>query len=231
MTAIRSFARTLLPFGLAAGVAAGLAGCRGTARQPLSELDYPGTLQAPARLPVQAVWQQRVTAAWQAPGEPRQERGFDAALQRSGDDLTVIGLSPMGSIGFSIKQTKTDIEVTNNIPEQMVIPPRFILLDVQRAFFPTANASHRDGEHTVQQADERITETFREGRLQKRVFERLDGQPQGAITITYDWQQPTWALPTRAVLDNGWFGYQLTIVTHSETRLPPSPVPEGEERP
>ena len=50
-------------------------------------------------------------------------------------------------------------------------------------------------------------------------FERLDQQPQGMITIHYEWGQAEWALPTRTVLNNGWFGYELTIVTHSETRL------------
>jgi hypothetical protein len=200
-----------------------MASCYGTARQPLNTLDYPGTLQAPARLSVEAVWQQRVTAAWQAPGEERQERGFDAALQRSGNSLTVVGLSPMGSVGFSIQQNATSIDVVNNMAEQMVIPPRFILLDVQRAFFPWSGTPLLDGERSEQKNNELITEVWRNGKLAKRTFTRLDQQPKGTITITYEWHKPNWVLPTRTILDNAWFGYELTIVTHSETRIEATP--------
>ena len=200
-----------------------MASCYGTARQPLNTLDYPGTLQAPARLSVEAVWQQRVTAAWQAPGEERQERGFDAALQRSGNSLTVVGLSPMGSVGFSIQQNATSIDVVNNMAEQMVIPPRFILLDVQRAFFPWCDTPLQDRERSEQKNNELITEVWHNGKLAKRTFTRLDQQPKGTITITYEWDKPNWALPTRTILDNAWFGYELTIVTHSETRIEATP--------
>jgi len=193
--------------------------CR-TPRQPaLRDADYPGTLQPPASLPVEAVWQQRVTASWQAPGQPAQERGFDAAVQRLGDKLTVVGLSPMGSVGFSIEQAPDDIQVTNNIPEQMVIPPRFILLDVQRTFFPWFSEPSTDGARERQRDGEQIDERWRDGRLVERTFTRLDGKRPGAIRITYEWGNPAWAVPTRAVLDNGWFGYRLTIDTSSETRI------------
>ena len=211
MTIHRSTACTLL--------AITLASCHSTTRHVLDTLAYPGALQDPARMATEAVWQQRVTASWQAPGEDRQERGFDAALQRSGNSLTVVGLSPMGSVGFSIQQTPTTIDVVNNMAEQMVIPPRFILLDVQRAFFPWNDTPLQNGERSEQQNDELITEVWRNSKLTKRTFRRLDQRPEGTITITYTWGNPDWVLPTRTVLDNAWFGYQLTIVTHSETRI------------
>ena len=125
----------------------------------------------------------------------------------------------MGSVGFSIQQTPTTIDVVNNMAEQMVIPPRFILLDVQRAFFPWNDTPLQNGERSEQQNDELITEVWRNSKLTKRTFRRLDQRPEGTITITYTWGNPDWVLPTRTVLDNAWFGYQLTIVTHSETRI------------
>jgi hypothetical protein len=206
--------------------AALLGSCAFTPQKPSEHGNYPGTLQAPQALATEAVWQQRVTAKWQAPGEAPQERGFDAALQRSGDALTVIGLSPMGSVGFSIQQTPSGIEVVNNMEDQLVIPPRFILLDVQRTFFPwiAADDSHAllaNGTHSAERNGEAIREVWLDGRLQQRTFRRLDNQPVGEICIRYEWQAPDWALPSKAVLDNGWFGYQLTILTHSETRLAP----------
>lgn len=129
----------------------------------------------------------------------------------------------MGSVGFSIQQSAAGIDVVNNMPKQMVIPPRFILLDVQRAFFPWSDAAAQDGERSQQKNDELITETWRAGKLQTRTFARLDQQPKGTITISYEWGKPDWVLPTRTILDNGWFGYELTIVTHSETRIEATP--------
>lgn len=210
-------------------LATALAGCCGPAQPTLRDLDYPGTLLDPTQLATEAVWQQRVTATWQPPGQQPQERGFDAALQRQGGTLTVIGLSPLGTVGFSIQQTKNGIDVVNNIEDQLVIPPRFILLDVQRTFFPWTcpewRAQPEDGTRTGRLADEEITETWQGGRLRQRTFRRLDEQPAGMITVTYEWQKPDWAVPSRAVLDNAWFGYQLTITTSSETRLDTSPFP------
>lgn len=207
--------------------AALLGSCASTPQKPREQGNYPGTLQAPQALATEAVWQQRVTAKWQAPGEAPQERGFDAALQRTGDALTVIGLSPMGSVGFSIQQTLSGIEVVNNMEDQLVIPPRFILLDVQRTFFPWiatdgSRARLVNGTHSTEVHGEEIHEVWLDGRLQQRTFRRLDNQPAGQIRIRYEWLNPDWALPSKAVLDNGWFGYQLTILTHSETRLAPS---------
>lgn len=206
-----------------------LVGCCATPHPTLHDLSYPGTLQPASQLTTQAVWQQRVAAVWQPPGQEPQERGFDAALQRQGETLTVIGLSPLGTVGFSIQQTNADIDVVNNIEDQFVIPPRFILLDVQRTFFPWACpdwiAQPPDGTRTGQLANEEITETWLGGQLQHRTFRRLDNQPPGLITVTYEWQQPNWALPSRAILDNAWFGYRLTITTSSETRLEPWPEP------
>lgn len=196
--------------------------CQGTRTQPLREEDYPGTLQPASALPVQAVWQQHVTASWRGPNGQPQERGFDAAIQRRGDELTVVGLSPVGSVGFSITQRPGSVDVVNHIPEQMVIPPRFILLDVQRAFFPwtTADAdADRRGEVVTNRDQEQIRERWEQGHLVERTFTRESGVPEGEIHVAYDWGRGQWALPERVVLDNGWFGYRLTIVTSSETHL------------
>lgn len=198
------------------------AGCQGARERSLRDADYPGTLQAPARLATEGVWQQHVTATWRDQDGAEQERGFDAAIQRRGDELTVVGLSPMGSVGFSITQGPAGVEVVNHIPDQMVIPPRFILLDVQRAFFPWCAQDARPAEagEVVTEVDgEQVAERWDRGRLVERTFTRTSGAPEGAIRVAYEWGRGDWALPERAVLDNGWFGYRLTIVTSSETRL------------
>lgn len=201
-----------------------LAACQQT-RPTLHDLDYPGLLQPPTALPIEVQWQQRVTAAWrEGPDGELRERGFDAALLRRGDQLVVCGLSPMGTIGFSITLGADGaIAVDNKMPEQLVIPPRFILLDVQRAFFPWLPPGALEGDV----GDEHVTERRDGDRLLERTFVRRSGEPAGAITVTCTWQdgaadaadgEVTHA-PRHIVLDNGWFGYRLTIDTYAETLL------------
>ncbi|HEU4418453.1 MAG TPA: hypothetical protein VFT55_05910, partial [Planctomycetota bacterium] len=75
-----------------------LAACSSSAAHRWREEDYPGTLQPAAALATDMFLQQRVTATWGEDGQ----RGFDAAIQKQGDTLTVIGLSPVGSAGFAM---------------------------------------------------------------------------------------------------------------------------------
>ncbi|MFO1076620.1 MAG: DUF3261 domain-containing protein [Planctomycetota bacterium] len=190
------------------------AGCGAAPTGPhFTDADYPGVLRAPAALGIDVVWQQRVTAAWRG----GQQRGFDAAIQKRGDKLSVLGLSPTGSLGFAFVLQDGAIAVTNNTAMELPFPPRFILLDVQRAFYPwlagDSDDGVVDGEHVVQRRDDR-------GRLVERRFRRVEGPPAGEIVVRYEWGNPEWAAPTRAELDNGWFGYRLTVDTHAETRLP-----------
>ena len=66
---------------------------------------------------------------------------------------------------------------------------------------------------------ERITELFVAGRLAERSFARTSGEPAGVVHIYYEWSDAAWALLDRAVLNNHWFGYRLTITTNRETRI------------
>ncbi len=201
-----------------------LAACATRPTNPWQDKDYPGTLQPAASLPTDILWQQRVTATWGEDGQ----RGFDAAIQKQGDTLTVLGLSAIGSAGFAMILRGTTIELKNDTAQDLPFPPRFILLDVQRTFYPWLPAPPpADGTREGTVAGERVTETFRAGRLVERRFARLDAQPAGDITVTYDWGETPadHQAPRHTVLHNAWFGYRLTIDTHAETRLPP-PVPQ-----
>ena len=182
-------------------------------RPSFTDADYPGELRAPATLGFDVVWQQRVTAAW-GDGE---QRGFDAAVQKRGGRLSVLGLSPTGSLGFAFVLQDGAIAVTNNTEMELPFPPRFIVLDVQRVFYPwlgegTAEGDV-DGEHVVETRDA-------VGRLVERRFRRLVGPPAGELVVRYEWGDADRRGPVRAELDNGWFGYRLIVDTHAETLLP-----------
>ena len=203
-------------------------GCSSHQRRPpvLRDSDYPGLLRSSSVLPDDVLWRQRVTATW---GD-ESGHGFDAALQKQGDVLTLLGLTPIGSPGFVLVLRAEQIEFENRSGDELPIPPRFILLDVQRVFFPWLGPPGRaldDGEHQGTVADERVVERWQGGRLMERRFTRMDGQPPGEITIRYTWERKDWIAPTRAIVDNGWFGYRLAVETLEETRLPQAGVPPG----
>ncbi|HEX6812669.1 MAG TPA: DUF3261 domain-containing protein [Planctomycetota bacterium] len=196
-----------------------LTACASSPRRPWEDKDYPGTLQPAGVLTTDVLWQQRVTATWGEDGH----RGFDAAVQKQGDVLTVIGLSPTGSAGYAMILRGMEIELKNDSGEELPFPPRFILLDVQRTFYPWLGAQPTDGTREADVFGEHVRETWRSGHLVERRFERLDAQPKGVITITYVWTDADAGrlAPRQVVLDNGWFGYRLVIDTHVESRLPP----------
>ena len=199
------------------------AGCASRERRPpvLHEADYPGLIRSSSVLPDDVLWRQRVTATWGEEGG----RSFDAALQKQGDVLTLIGFTPLGSAGFVLVVRGERFEFENRTDDELPIPPRFMLLDAQRVFFPwlaLPGGALDDGEHEGLIAGERVVERWQDGRLMERRFTRTDGQPPGEITIRYAWERPGWIGPTRATVDNSWFGYGLVIETLEETRLAPA---------
>ncbi|MFT7678622.1 MAG: hypothetical protein ACI8QC_002616 [Planctomycetota bacterium] len=173
--------------------------------------EYPGVLRAANALELDVVWRQRVTAYW---GEG-ESHGFDAVVQRFGDTLTILGMSPTGAVGFSIVLEDGEVALTNNMPDELPFPPRNVLLDVQRAFYPWLASGQLAG----QVDGEAITEVWTDGKLTRRTFVRLDGQPKGGLNIRYQWGPEDWAIPAITHFDNGWFGYRLEIETQAETLI------------
>ena len=177
---------------------------------------YPGTLRAPDTMGPDVQWRQRVTAQW---GEARKE-SFEAVLSKADAELLLVGLSPMGQPGFVLRYAGEDVEFENRSPRELPFPPRYIVLDVQRTFFPwIPGDAPKDGERTDRIDGEVIKERWVDGHLAHRSFEREDGEPAGVIAIAYDGWEPGADAPRRAVLDNGWFGYRLTIETVDQQRL------------
>jgi hypothetical protein len=106
-------------------------------------------------------------------------------------------------------------------------PPRNVLVDIHRAFFMEARAPvpARTTGHTqvvADQDDERLTETWQAGNLVRKVFQR-EGK-SGNITLVYEGPCERGACrPTRVVLHNGWYGYELIIENEDFVMLEPQP--------
>ena len=177
---------------------------------------YPGTLLPPEAMGPDIQWRQRVTAQW----DDRTET-FEAVLSKHADELLMVGLGPMDTPGFVLRLHEGEIELDNRTRRELPFPARYILLDVQRVFFPWLPGSPpARGERSGTVHGELITERFAGGRLVERTFQRADARPPGEIAVHYRrWDRDADAAAL-VELDNGWFGYRLTIETLTQQRLP-----------
>ena len=141
-------------------------------------------------------------------------------LQLTDDGLTMIALTPYGSKAFVLAQHGVKVDLTSFVDRELPFPPRYILLDIHRALFMTLSDPPADGIRTAERAGERVTETWKGGRLVSRRFVRLDGQPVGAIDVRFPGGVAPGEIPAAIELDNGWFGYALRIQTLSSRPLP-----------
>jgi hypothetical protein len=109
------------------------------------------------------------------------------------------------------------LTVENNTQQPIPFDPKFVLLDVQRTFYPWFPSPLENGQRSVTTDDDIVTETWSNGNLDRRVFTRVTGKPAGALVVSYSGWSPGNRAPRRAVLENGWFGYTLTIETVDQT--------------
>lgn len=173
--------------------------------QPL----YPGQLQPPSRFGPDFLLRQEIVFRR---GET--EASLQTALQHRGDELTLIGLTPLGTRAFVLQQRRDEVELTSHLPEgELPFPARFILLDINRTLLPFDEPPTSDGQRRLRTDDETLDETWRDGRLVERRFERRRGRPRGEIVIRYSDGHRFGEQPGQIDLDNGWLGYQLTLRT------------------
>jgi hypothetical protein len=119
-----------------------------------------GTLRSPAELGGDFQWRQQVTAEW-----PNGTRGFDAVLSKEGNTLLLIGLGPMDTPGFILRLNEEGLSVENHTGNPIPFDPKFILLDVQRAFYPWFDAPFATGERSTTTEGDIVTETWSNGTL------------------------------------------------------------------
>lgn len=190
--------------------------CRGAhPASPRPPGEYPGTLVPTQALGEDFIARQRVTAR-----HGSREFSFEAALQKRGDALTLLGLTPFGTRAFVLQQRGVEMEFTSSLPEPLPFPPRYILIDIHRVFFiRVAPGPLPDGTHTAVRDGEEVREEWAGGRLQARHFRRLDGRPPGTIDIQYEGALDAATSARRVEFHNRWFGYTLQIETHSREAL------------
>ncbi len=196
-------------------LAALLCACAGApARAPAAGGDaYPAP--PPFHLPAEDfVLRQRVVAHWQ-----NRRGGFDAVLQKRGERILVVGLTPFGAEAFELEWQGKDVRVVSRLPAKLPFSARFVFYDIARTYFVgIPGAPLPDGVHAADLGGERITEVWKAGRLVRRTFVRRSGKPAGEIRIDYT-ASAGHQFPTAVRIENGWFGYRLSISTLGEQRL------------
>lgn len=185
----------------------------------------PGPMLSPTAVAEQFLWRQRVTASWEDGSE-----SFDAVLQMYDGQLTLMGLGPMGRPGFIATLTAAGVRFENRSGRSLPFAPEHLLADVQKVFYPwlppvsAGFTGTRAGEHESLS----IREAYSEGRLVTRSFRRSDAIERGELQVQYEGWLPGLTAPQRATLENAWFGYELTIVTVEQQRLPDQALASGE---
>jgi hypothetical protein len=144
---------------------------------------------------------------------------FRAVLQKLEDTLVVVALGPHGGRAFVLTQRGDDVELESHLPRELPFPPRFMLMDIHRAWFAGLDGPLPDGEHRAERDGEEIVERWEGGMLRERTFRRLDGRPTGTIRIAYEPGLGGSGPPREVRLHNGWFGYTLTLTTLSHQRI------------
>ncbi len=188
---------------------------RPSPRVPRSALPYVGRLVSTTDIQGDFFLRQRVHARF-----PGGDGSFEAVLQKQGEVLTLVGMTPFNTRAFVLRQRGTETEFESFVPQTMPFPPRYMLLDVHRVMFiGIAPAPSTDGEYFARRDGEEIRERWSAGRLVERHFRRLDGAPQGSIDIEYI-EGMTGRFPPRTVrFRNGWYGYELVITTLAHRAL------------
>ena len=205
--------RQLLRF-LAGGVALGGVGC--AHRGPVDpKADAAKALVDMAIVPGNFLARQRIVGSM---GD--KELSSEVVLQKQGEVLTLVGLTPFGTKAFALVQTGLRTEYTAFVEVALPFPPEMMLADIHRTLFIRIGSEmDGDGERQAIRGDERIDETWVGGRLMQRVYKRRRGQPKGLIIIDYGEGMRGPVPPPVISLDNQRLGYSVAIETNTYQQL------------
>ena len=161
-------------------------------------------------------------------------QSFEAALQKTEDTLTVIGLTPFGTKAFVLVQKGREIQFKNYLPKGRSVPlkPEYLLADIHHAFFLPAALGEEagggwrrltgHGGELVREEQRRPPSAGESGRrVDRRTFAHSAEEGARRVTIEYEGELVGGVFPAVAKLDNGYYEYALRIETVSYEELDP----------
>jgi hypothetical protein len=171
---------------------------------------YSGRLITPSQFPHDFSWRQEITARY-----GKEQHAFSAVLEKSGNTVTVVGLTPFGTRAFVLTQDGQTVRFEKFVDRELGLDPRSILVDVHRAYFRwLPDAPHPDGVHTGTDDGEQVTETWRHGKLIERTFRRSgDASSVPPLHIVFHGGALPGQVTGLVTLTNGWYGYELELRT------------------
>jgi hypothetical protein len=187
---------------------------RPTPREP-GPADGPGELVATQDIAGDFLIRQRLRFRF---GDRR--GSFEAVVQKHCDELTVVGLTPFGTPAFAIHQRGLEVRAESSLPEPWPFSPRHVLLDVHRIYFlPLVESAPADGVHRTRRGGEVLVERWVAGRLLKRSFESVTGDPPGRIVVSYPGGATRGEAPPVVQLANERHGYEIDVTTLAREAL------------
>jgi hypothetical protein len=173
------------------------------------------TLTDPTRIGEDFTWRQKLHARY---GED--EFDFEAVIEKSGNTLRVLFLTPYGTRALLLEQLGQKVSTRYFVSQRLPFPARYILGDIHRVFFRGfAPEKPTDGAHTHEQGGERFEDTWRRGVIIARTVTPDKGARKGAepasaaVTIRYTPGYRPGLAPGRVHLDNQRHGYEIAIDT------------------
>ena len=198
---------TRVRFAAATIACAACVACGGKVNAPM-DAEYPGSTPPPETLKPDFMVEQHIEAQ-----RGDKKGAFDAVVQKQGDELLVVGLGPMKTRAFVLRQKGLRVTFEQRFGPALPFPPRNIVVDVHRVFFkrlPRVPGS-ADGTYEGTLDGEKVYEVWRDGMLRERRFYR-PGEEMGAVKITFgEGCRPEKCEPDHVRIDNAWFGYSLEI--------------------
>ena len=175
----------------------------------------PGQLVSTSQIPGDLLLRQRV----------RIEAGGASVVlrlitQKRGDELLLLGIDPLGAKLFTLRQRGSEIEVEALPAQVLAVEPITLLRDLHRTRFLSVPKPPAGAPFVIVRQGTEISERWEGGSLRERRFRRLDGQPEGVVTIRFEAPGPEDEGLERITIDNGWCGYRAEFVTLVEESAP-----------
>jgi hypothetical protein len=155
-------------------------------------------------------WQQEVSASYGP-----LENSFTAVVECSGEELTLVGLTPFGTRAFLLRQKGSRVHFEKFVDRELPFSPRQILVDLHRAFFIGYLADESIEENFFHEIR---TDEIRNGKLVKRTLRREES-PGKPIVIDYGSGYDGTTPPPKITLENGLYGYRLEVETTAAEKL------------
>jgi hypothetical protein len=177
-----------------------------------SQVLYPtretGPLVRPADIHANFVWRQRIAVQFE-----KRHESFSAVIEKRGDHLILLGLTPFGTRAFALEQTAGVARFTPYMDLTLPFSPLYMLADVHRAFFRgLPGAPLADGWHEATLDGEQVREHWQGGLLLEREYKSLQDRGN-AVQIRYGAGMAGLKPPAQIQLHSQRFGYTLDITT------------------